>query len=82
MWWCASRKLPSWTIVAYFGGNVESGRDVGNDCHRDEKPYLRGASFGETGPQKIIRPGNHSRPATKAVLEDRTNHDASVGEER
>jgi len=29
MRWCASRKLSSWTVVAYFGGNVERAEMLG-----------------------------------------------------
>ncbi|MBK5280496.1 MAG: hypothetical protein JJE16_00250 [Nitrospiraceae bacterium] len=29
MLWCASRKLSSWTVVAYFGGNVERAEMLG-----------------------------------------------------
>jgi hypothetical protein len=43
MQWCASRKCPSWTVAAYFGGNVERAEKpgtmaVGMEGHIYEAP--------------------------------------------
>src|SRR6266850_816152 len=59
-----------------------TGRDVRNDGRWDRGRSLRGSSLGEESSQTSIWPGSHSSFAARAVPEDRTNHDASVHEER
>ena len=45
MLWCAYRKVPSWTIEAHLGHNVERAELFGTMAVRDEGQYLQGSSL-------------------------------------
>ena len=82
MLWCASRKIQSWTIEIHLGHNVERAELFGTMAMGMEgdiyeaPPSVKRALKQSSGQATIlIRPRELS-------LEDRTNRDASVYEER